>query len=238
MLTFLTFIILSLTPKEVLTKVDSVASYPHSIGVMEQTIVTTSGKKRTFKIKFYSKNGMDKQLMVYLFPPQVRGNSFLIVGDNVWAYFPETGRIRKIASHAKKQKMMGSDFTYEDMTMGTYRKKFKPVKLDEEKDVYILTLVPKENVKITYGKLVLKVDKKTYVPLVVDFYRKGEDKPYKTLIQEDIKIVDHIPTPMHIVMKNNETGSETEIRTINIDYKTKVKDDLFSPEKLREVSEE
>jgi len=218
MLTFLTFIILSLTPKEVLTKVDSVASYPHSIGVMEQTIVTTSGKKRTFKIKFYSKNGMDKQLMVYLFPPQVRGNSFLIVGDNVWAYFPETGRIR--------------------MTMGTYRKKFKPVKLDEEKDVYILTLVPKENVKITYGKLVLKVDKKTYVPLVVDFYRKGEDKPYKTLIQEDIKIVDHIPTPMHIVMKNNETGSETEIRTINIDYKTKVKDDLFSPEKLREVSEE
>ena len=238
MFTLFTFIILALSPEELLSKVDSVAIFPHSIGVMEETIITTTGKKRTFRIKFYTKNGMDKQLMVYIFPPQVRGNSFLIIGDNVWAYFPETGRIRKIASHAKKQKMMGSDFTYEDMTMGTYKKKFKPVNLNEEKDIYVLTLIPKENVKISYGKLVLRVDKKTYVPLVVDFYRKGEDKPYKTLIQEDIKIVDYIPTPMHVVMRNNETGSETEIRTIRIDYKTKVEDDLFSPKRLREVSEE
>ncbi|HHE04647.1 MAG TPA: outer membrane lipoprotein-sorting protein [candidate division WOR-3 bacterium] len=238
MFALFTFIVLTLSPQELLTKVDSVATTPHSIGIMEQTIITTTGKRRTFKIKFYTKNGMDKQLMVYIFPPQVRGNSFLIIGDNVWAYFPETGRIRKIASHAKKQKMMGSDFTYEDMTIGTYKKKFKPVDMKEEKDSYILTLIPKENAKISYGKLVLKVDKKTYIPLIIDFYRKDEDKPYKTLIQEDIKIVYDIPTPMHIVMRNNETGSETETRTLEIDYRTKVEDGLFSPKKLREVSEE
>ena len=124
------------------------------------------------------------------------------------------------------------------MTIGTYKKKFKPVDMKEEKDSYILTLIPKENAKISYGKLVLKVDKKTYIPLIIDFYRKDEDKPYKTLIQEDIKIVYDIPTPMHIVMRNNETGSETETRTLEIDYRTKVEDGLFSPKKLREVSEE
>ena len=48
MFTLFTFIILALSPEELLSKVDSVAIFPHSIGVMEETIITTTGKKRTF----------------------------------------------------------------------------------------------------------------------------------------------------------------------------------------------
>ncbi len=36
--------------------------------------------------------------------------------DNIWTYFPRTKRVRKLASHAKKQKVQGGDFTFEDFS--------------------------------------------------------------------------------------------------------------------------
>lgn len=229
--------LISLTPQELLDKVDSVSNIPKSIGTMEETIVTTSGKKRTFKIRYYTKDGTNKQLMVYLYPKPVEGTSFLLVGDNIWAYFPETDRIRKIASHAKRQKMMGSDFTYEDMSIENYKKKFEPEKMNGKKGHFILTILPKKGEDISYEKLILKIDKKNYVPTEIDFYRKGEKKPYKTLFQKNIRIVEGIPTPMDIVMVNNETGSKTLIKVLDIEYKVNLSNKLFSIENLKEVSE-
>ncbi len=54
----------ALTPTEMLQKVDSVSTVPHSVGIVEETIVTTSGSERTFRIKYFTKDNMDKQLMV------------------------------------------------------------------------------------------------------------------------------------------------------------------------------
>ena len=175
--------------------------------------------------------------MIYLYPKPIEGTSFLLVGDNIWAYFPQTGRIRKIASHARRQKLMGSDFTYEDMAIQDYRKKFDPGEMREEKDHFVLEVYPKKGQEISYEKLLLKIDKKTFVPVQIDFYRKGDKKPYKTLFQKEIKIIDGIPTPMKIVVANNETGSETEMKIINIDYGKELRDDLFSVENLKEASD-
>ncbi len=237
MIVLLTFLLVSLSPHELLMKVDSVSRTPQSQGLLEETILTTSGNKRTFKIRYYSKNGNNKQLMVYLYPKPVEGTSFLMVEDNIWAYFPETGRIRKIASHAKRQKMMGSDFTYEDMEIENYSEKFRPGEVSEERDYYLLTLYPKKGEDISYAKLVLKIDKKTFVPVKVDFFRKGDEKPYKTLFQENIKDIEGIPTPMKITMVNNETGTRTEMVMEEITYNVHLEDNLFSVERLKEISE-
>ena len=144
MFNVLVFAILSLSANEVLMKVDSVANVPHSIGLMEETITTTSGRKRTFKIRYYAKDGMEKQLMVYVCPNLVKGTGFLMVGDEIWAYFPETGRTRKIASHAKRSKIMGFDFTYEDMSINRYSEKFKAVSMKTTDKSFILTVVSKK----------------------------------------------------------------------------------------------
>ncbi len=223
----------ALTPTEVLQKVDSVATVPHSVGILEETIVTTSGSKRTFRIKYFTKDNMDKQLMVYLYPEPVAGTSFLIVGDNVWAYFPETGRTRKIASHARRGKVMGSDFTYEDLSTTTYGKKFKPVSMKTTENAYILELVPRKNTHISYSKIVMTVDKSTFVPTKIDFYRKDDGKPYKTLYQSDIEVIDGIPTPKTITMVNNLTGGKTVMKIVSIDYKSPIEDRFFTLEGMR-----
>ena len=77
-----------------------------------------TGKKETFKIKNYSAGGNEKMLFVYEYPNRIRGNKFLFLkGGDIWAYFAKTGRKRRIASSARKSKMQGSDFSYEDISM-------------------------------------------------------------------------------------------------------------------------
>ncbi len=132
---------------------------------------------------------------------------------------------------------MGSDFTYEDMSIGRYKENFIPKTLKEEKEFYLLVLVPKGKSNISYSKVVLKIDKKYMLPVRIDFYRKGEKKPYKTLYQKEIELIENIPTPKKIIMKNNITGSETVLEIISVDYKTPIKDEVFTLRGLRKEGE-
>ncbi|MCK4639840.1 MAG: outer membrane lipoprotein-sorting protein [Candidatus Marinimicrobia bacterium] len=115
---------------EILNKIINLMNPENAKGVMEQTIVTTSGDKRTFKYETYMGNRGEQSLMRYLAPSRVKGNALLMTdfSDNIWMYNRRTGRVRKLASHAKKQKFEGSDFTYEDMGSGdSWKEDFKPL---------------------------------------------------------------------------------------------------------------
>ncbi len=92
---------------------------------MTQTIQTTSGNTRTFEYDSYMGMNGENSLMIYKKPSRVRGNSILMTdnSNNIWSYNQRTRRVRKLASHAKKQKFEGSDFTYEDMGSGDSWKK-------------------------------------------------------------------------------------------------------------------
>jgi len=91
-----------------------------SKGIMKQTINTTSGDKRVLTYESSSNEKGKNSIMRYLSPSRVRGNAMLTknFSDDIWMYNNRTKRVRKLASHAKKQKFEGSDFTYEDMGSG------------------------------------------------------------------------------------------------------------------------
>ena len=52
-------------------------------------------------------------------------------GDDIWTYFPRTRRVRKLASHAKKQKVPGSDFSFGDFSSKIPEKKITYLKIPE-----------------------------------------------------------------------------------------------------------
>jgi len=57
-------------------------------------------------------------MMRYIKPTSVKGQTFLMLndGDDIWTYFPRTRRVRKMASHAKKMKVQGGDFSFDDFS--------------------------------------------------------------------------------------------------------------------------
>jgi outer membrane lipoprotein-sorting protein len=207
-----------------------------SKGRMKMAITTTSKKTRTFVYLAYSKNHGEKTLMKYLEPSRVKGQAILMLNnaDDIWVYFPRTRRVRKLATHAKKQKMEGSDFSYEDMGAGdAFIDEFDSRLLGEEKRegklCYELELTRKPKSTSGYSKLVMWVDKEEFVPLVIDYYHDDDSTLLeKELVCGDVEIIDNIPTPKQVVMHNKLDRTRTSMELLEVTYKVGLEDDLFT----------
>ena len=230
-----------LTGEQIISKVNDLINQETIFSKSTMTIVTTSGSTRAFVMDSWSKDFGEKNLMRYLSPARVKGQATLMLNhaDDIWVYFPRTQRVRKLATHAKKQKMEGSDFSYEDMGSGnSFIVDYKPKKLKDEKmegvSCYKLELLRKEDSDLSYSRLVMWVTKEGYVPIVIDYYSDLDPNILlKRLIQSDIKDIDGIPTPMKIVMYNKQDNTQTSITMSEIRYNIPVEDEMFTERGLK-----
>ena len=230
-----------LTGEEIVAKVNELFNPKTSVGKMKMTIMTTSGQTRTFLYDSWSHNGGEKNLVRYLEPRRVKDQAVLMLNhsDDIWMYFPRTQRVRKLASHAKKQKMQGSDFSYEDMGTGdAFVEDYSPKRLEDEKkegeDCYRLELTRKPGSDISYARVIMWVDRKNFYPLVIDYY--DEDDPTlheKRLVQSDVRVIDGIPTAMKAVMHNRRDNTRTELELVEVKYNVTLPDDLFTERNLK-----
>jgi len=205
-------------------------------GTMTMTIVTTSGDERTFLYETFSKNQGEKSLMKYLEPSRVKGQTILMLNDadDIWTYFPKTKRIRKLATHAKKQKLEGSDFSYEDMgASNTFIDEYVSVRHKDERkegrDCYTLELTRGQESDAGYSRIVMWVDKDYMTPLVIDYYHDDDpDLWEKQLICSDIQLIDSIYTPMKCTMYNKLDATQTSMEIVEIRYQVDLPDELFT----------
>ena len=225
-----------MTADQILETLTETMNPDQSQGIMTMTIVTSSGQERTFKYETFSKGKGDKSLMKYLEPQRVKGQTILMLNDanDIWTYFPRTKRIRKLATHAKKQKVEGSDFSYEDMgASNTFTEEYDAVRLNDEnkegRKCYKLELTRKPKSSASYSRVVIWVDKEQFVPLVIDYYHDDDPElQEKQLICHDIQLIDKIYTPLSCTMYNKLDNTQTGMEIVEIDYDVDLPDDLFT----------
>ena len=230
-----------LTGEDIINKVNEIFNPETAHGKSKMTIVTTSGKKRTFVMESWSKDNGEKNLVRYLEPRRVKDQATLMLNhaDDIWMFFPRTQRVRKLATHAKKQKMEGSDFSYEDMGGGdAFITDYTPKRLEDEKkegsQCYTLELTRKPESSLSYSRLIMWIVKESFVPIVIDYYDEKEPSLLlKTLIQSDIRVIDNIPTAMKVVMYNKIDNTQTEMETLEIEYNVELSDDMFTERSLK-----
>lgn len=230
-----------MTAREIIDTMTETLNPEQSEGKMEMTIMTSSGEERTFLYHTYSKGEGEMSLMKYLEPSRVKGQTILMLNDanDIWTYFPRTKRIRKLASHAKKQKLEGSDFSYEDMGgSDEFINEYDAVRFDDEKKegrmCYKLELTRKPEGTAGYSRLVLWVDREYLIPLTIDYYH-DEDPTLreKQLICRDIQLIDSIYTPMQYTMYNKLDNTKTTMKIVEIDYEVDLPDDLFTEQGMQ-----
>jgi len=229
------------TGEDIINKVNELINQETIYIKSKMTIVTTSGKTRTFEYESWSKDKGEKNLIRYLAPRRVKGQATLMLNyaDDIWIFFPRTQRVRKLATHAKKQKMEGSDFSYEDMGSGdSFTKDFKSKRLKDEKmegyDCFQLELVRNKGSDISYSRLIMWVIKENFVPIIIDYYDEKDPKfLLKRLKQSDIKIICGIPTPIKIVMYNKQDNTRTSMELIEVKYNILLKDEMFTERGLK-----
>lgn len=227
------------TGDEIVEKMTDIMTQENSKGVIQQVIMTSSGKERTFEFEMFTANEGEKTLMRYLKPSAAKGQAFLMLNnaDDIWTYFPRTKRVRKLASSAKNQKVQGSDFSYEDLGSGdSWKTEYNSTNLGTDKqngvDCWKLESIgiPKENP--SYPKMIVYVRKSDFYPLSIDYYDDNENIE-KTLLLDDIEIIENVPTAMSMKMVNHNEGTETSMKTISTTYEWDPPENFFSERTLK-----
>ena len=230
-----------LTGEDIIQRVNDLLDVESSQSKSKMTIVTTSGEKRTFVMESWSKDNGEKNLVRYLEPRRVKDQAVLMLNqaDDIWMYFPRTQRVRKLATHAKKQKMQGSDFSYEDMGSGdAFITDYTPRRLKDEKmeghECYKVELIRKEESDMSYSRMILWVIKENSVPVVIDYYDdKDPNRWIKRLIESDIRKIDGIWTAMKVVMQNKNDNTQTEMELLEVEYNVPLDDSMFTERGLK-----
>jgi len=222
----------------ILKKADVVEGYRSNYSEARQIITTSSGSKRTLVIRGWAVNNGDKQLSLYLTPADIKGQKMLMTedGDNIWMYNPETRRTRKLGSHMKKKKVMGSDFTYEDQAGGKLSQKYYGTVTGTESmggaDCYVLSLKPTRKGP-SYGKIKAWVGKEDYVTRRIDYYEKGSTRPFKRLIMSDIRRAGKKTIAHRLTMTNLEDRTSTTMVIVKIRFGVKIPTSIFYSRNLQ-----
>jgi hypothetical protein len=199
---------------------------------MSMNLIDKKGKVRTRLLKTYRMSD-DKQIMWFLKPSDVKGSSFLRLSyddrdDDMWIYLPAFGKVRRIASHAKKGSFMGTDFTFEDMgdrKLNEYN--YQLIKEEEinGKACWVIESIPGKDVATDYSKIVSWIWKEDYIDIKEEFFdKKGNLKKVKTL--ELIK-VEKYWVPNLIVMENLKSKHKTEMVFDEIMVDTSLDEKIF-----------
>ena len=206
-----------------------------SRGKMEQEIISSANVKRIFTFEYFSENKGENVLIRYTEPRKVKNNAFLIKnnGDDIWVYFPRTRRVRKLASHAKKQKAQGSDFSYEDFSGSENWETDYYVSREEsgERETYLLKFTRKENADVSYDRQNIYVDKRNYYPRRIQYFHDSEH--VKTLTFSDVVELQGYPTAQAMTMVNHLEESQTMMRILDMEYNVQFGEEYFTERNLK-----
>lgn len=227
----------ALSAVEIVQRIDAVERVASSRASVRQTITTAGGEQRVLEMEAYSRDHNDRQLLVYTAPQRVAGDRILMLdeGDEIWFYTPRTDRVRHLASHARRRRVQGSDFAYEDLAGGSIEKDYAVRLLGEEMAgeaaCYRLELVPNEGGP-SYARLELWADRQLFLTRRIDYY--DAEGLLKQLTTSRVQQVDGHWYPMRLEMANRRDGGTTVMETVEAHFDEALDEGLFTTRALRQ----
>lgn len=223
---------------------------------LTMTLTDKRGKTRVRETKAYRKyyNNEKRTALFYKKPTNVKGTSFLTFDyqdankdDDQWLYLPALRKVRRISASNRGDYFLGTDFTYEDMKLegklDVVDMNFSIIKAetlvisdDKSYQSILMSAIPKSDViakELGYSRSEFWVDTDSWLIVKVKYWDiKG--RLLKTLVIRDVRQVNGIYTRHKMTMDNNKTGHQTIFSFSNVDYKTQVKDSLFSKRAMKQ----
>jgi outer membrane lipoprotein-sorting protein len=179
--------------------------------------------------------GADKMLLEFT-NPEERGQKILRLEDEIYLYFPEAEEVIHLQGSALKESVMGSDFSYEDMTgEGDLLDQYEVTLLGEEmidgRKNYHLELEAKKR-GLAYPRQEAWIDAETWVTTRADSYSLS-GRLLKEMELGDVRKVAGKYVPHYIIMRDAmKKKSSTEMRIHKIDLQADLPPDIFSLEEL------
>jgi outer membrane lipoprotein-sorting protein len=180
--------------------------------------------------------------MIYVESPQKdKGVVFLKRKNEVWNWIPSIEKIIKLPPSMMSQSWMGTDFSNDDLVkessiVNDYSHEFSGDTVIGSRNCYLITLTPRAEAAVVWGRLVVAIDKKDLVELHVRFYDE-DGELVNTMNGYDVKMMDGrlIPTRMEMIPADKK-GQRTEMIYESIIFNKPIADGFFTTEQMKSVN--
>ena len=222
----------SVDVKKLLTKVDDLYRSEQSYAELQMT-VTTPDWERTMEMVAWSK-GAKKTFIRIISPKKDKGIATLKVDEEMWNYFPKIDKIIKIPSSMMMASWMGSDFTNDDLVKEYRFSVDYDYSVEDQKENYLISLKPHDNIPTIWGKIEVLLDKKTELPSESTYFDEKGNK-IRVIYFKERKIIDNknIPMVMELVQLNKK-GHKTIVKYKSLNFSQAVPEKIFSQKNLQE----
>jgi len=226
----------SLDLTAILDHTDDLYSSRSSHATLSMRVVTEHAT-REMTMETWSK-GDDRFLVRILTPAKEAGTKTLKSGSSVWNYFPKINQVTKVSASLLNAGWMGSHVTNGDLVKHTrmsqsykYTKTFEGERGGES--VIELTLEPKPNAAVVWGKVVVVVRRGDKNPVEIQYYDESKSLAQTWAFSDTKKLATReVPTTIRVTPAKKQRES-TEIRYKALELDVPLDDDLFSNRSLQ-----
>lgn len=227
------------TAKEIVQKADE--KMRGSTSQAEIVIKTVRPSwSREMRVKTWMK-GTNLAMIIIQSPAKDKGIAFLKRKKEVWNWMPSLEKTIKLPPSMMSQSWMGTDFTNDDLVkessiVNDYDHKIIGDTIINNRNSYIIQMIPKPEAAVVWGKLIVCIDKKDFLELHTRFY--DEDGTLVNIMNGyDVKMMDGrlIPTYFEMI-PTDKKNQKTEMIYKSIQYNKPLDDGFFSTERMKTLS--
>jgi len=210
---------------------------------LKMTLIDSRGNERVRTIKQFLKNGNDveKKIMFFVAPADVRNTSFMNwsyskegKNDDQWIYLPALKRVKRISSDSKSDYFMGSDFTYDDLgdrqpTADTH--KFLRMEKIGNDECFVIESKPKEE-EYMYSRTLTWIIKDKWIGKKKEFYDE-DGELLKILEVKKYEKINGYWIILHSVMKNVQKKHSTDMLLTGVKINVGLNDRKFTERMMK-----
>jgi hypothetical protein len=222
--------------REILSKQDDLWRGTSSKGKITMNVKTVNWK-RSLTMEVYSQ-GKDYSLVKVLKPLKEQGTVTLKVFDEIYNYLPKTDRTIKLTAAMMMGSWMGSHFNNDDLVKESrladdYNPKITFEGKRDSQDIIEITLTPKPDAPVVWGKLIATVRASDWQPLKNTYYDE-DGKVVRILTCSDYKTISGRLLPTRLTMTPlDKPGEYTEVIYDELTFDVPFTKGFFSIAELR-----
>ncbi len=173
-------------------------------------------------------------VIVMLEPETMRGMTLLIretdSKSRMWVYYAGLRRLRELSDVSAYESCFGTNFTFADLGFVDINRDYEFMGEEEHSGVRAFKVqeIPGAD-RYLYKQIVTWIGVKSLLPIEGDFYDSAG--LWKTLLFQDVAVLDGVTTPMRVEMKEID-GSSTTINVVTLDNNVDIPDEVFDPANL------
>lgn len=236
----------ALTAAEIIDRAEKSIRGDSQVALVEITIKNRRWT-RTMKMKSWDNRTARKSFAEILAPKKDAGNRFLMIEKEklMWHYNPDIGKEMKIHPSMMLQSWMGSDFTNDDIVKESSILEDYTHVLDGKKNVeghecYVITMTPKPEAAVVWGKLIYYARVSDCLPVKQEFFDQ-HGKLKKVLTCSNFKKMGGRVIPASMKMRTikkhreqGETGDEyTQMIIKDARFNVAIPNNVFSLQNLK-----